>query len=784
MANLEKVLQESFDLESFREGQKEICESVISGKDTLVFMPTWGWKSLTYQLPGMVMEGLTIVISPLISLMKDQIDALTHLWIKAKVINSTVDSFEIDEIFSELSNTYNSPLDKGEMSERQRGFSNPIKFLYIAPERLNSPRFLKVIEWAKIALVAIDEAHCISQWGHDFRPSYMKILGFLDDLKKNWEFPIIWLTATATQKVRKDITERLWVEWANSFIKWFDRKNIAIIVREISEKQKKLEKVLEVLDKTKWSWIIYCSSRKSVDEVYEMLLDYKVKVWKYTWAMTPEVREEMQNKFMQDDYKVIVATNAFWMWIDKKDIRFIIHFNLPWSIENYYQEIGRAGRDWKNSFAVALASYWDTKIQEFFIDNTYPEKKEVLDLYDFLYKDLKTGEWKGKSISMTQHQLVTHSGVSSDMKVWNILKILEKYHIVSRWMNDSEKEEGFRGKWVTLIQEKRSHSHLLIDWKRQEALKDEAYFKLEQIKRLLFYPSCRKRFILEYFGDKEDLEKLWDNCGTCDFCLDKKKFANTDMKEIIPVSAFALILETVKKYDEKFGQVMIRRTLEWSEEKKVLQNKLDEYEHYWALSDYSRNTVWAMIDALRFEGYLYKTQGQYPMLWISELGSAVIIRNKALKEALAELNTYVVWKVWLQIHKKTIWKSNSGSKKSSTSWENTFKETLKLYKSGDFKGKDRNEIFKEISTKRELWVQTIEGHFVTLYENWDLTLMDIMKLIKLANIKAIKEVIQNNLWGDIEKLKPIKDELEKAWLEEISYFAIKVCIAMMGKGDI
>lgn len=759
MVNLEKILKDTFWLESFREGQKEVCESVISGKDTLVFMPTWGWKSLTYQLPGLAMEGLVIVISPLISLMKDQIDALTNLWINAKLINSTIDQFEIDQILQEL---------------EKNNSSNSVKFLYIAPERLNSIKFLRVIEKLKIALVAIDEAHCISQWGHDFRPSYMKILGFLENLKKNWSFPIIWLTATATEKVRKDITERLWVDWANSFIKWFDRKNIVIIVREISEKQKKLEKVLSILDKTPWSWIIYCSSRKAVDEVYEMLLEYKVKVWKYTGAMTPEIREQMQDKFMEDYYKVIVATNAFWMWIDKKDIRFIIHFNLPWSIENYYQEIGRAWRDEKNSFAVALASYWDTKIQEFFIDNTYPEKKEVTDLYDFLYKNLKIWEWKWKSIPMTQYQLATHCGISNGMKVWNILKILEKYHVVLRGMNDSEKIKWFRGRWVTLIQEKRNHSHLLIDWKRQKDLKDEAYFKLEQIKRLLFYPSCRKKFILNYFWDKQDLEKIWDNCGTCDFCLDKKKFANTDMKEIIPVSAFALILETVKKYDEKFGQVLIRKTLEGSEEKKVLQNRLNEFQYYGSLSDYSVDTIWSMIDALRFEGYLYKTQGQYPILWISELWSAVIIRNKALKEALEELNTYVVWKVWLNIHKKT---KSSWLKKleSKPRWE-TYKETLQLLKSW--------KTLKEIPKLRGLWAMTIESHIIKLYEDGQLSLMDIMKLIKLSNIKKIKEIINDKFGWNSETLKPIKDELEKSGEKKISYFDIKICISMLWKWDI
>ena len=757
MVDLEKILQESFGLESFREGQREVCESVISNNDTLVFMPTWGWKSLTYQLPGMVMDWLAIVISPLISLMKDQVDSLQEIWIKAKLINSTIDSSEITEIFEELSNPSN----------------NPIKFLYIAPERLNSFRFLDVIKKVKISLVAIDEAHCISQWGHDFRPSYMKILWFLDELKKDVVFPIIALTATATRKVRDDITERLWIEWANTFTKWFDRKNITIVVREISEKQKKFEKVLEILDKTPWNWIIYCSSRKSVDEVYAILQEYHVKSWKYTWAMTPEVRGEMQNKFMNWEYKVIVATNAFWMWIDKKDIRFVIHFNLPWSIENYYQEVGRAWRDWKNSFAVALASYWDTKIQEFFIDNTYPEKQEVLDLYDYLYKWFKIWEWKNHGISMTQHQLATHSGVSSDMKVWNILKILEKYHIVSKWINDNEKTDWFRGRWVRLVQEKRNHSHLLIDWKRQDALKAESYFKLDQIKRLLFYPSCRKKFILDYFQDEEDLKNLWDNCWACDFCLDKKKFANSDMKEIIPVSSFALILETVKQYDEKFGQTMIRWVLIWSEEKKILQNKLDHYEHYWSLKDLSRDAVWAMIDSLRFEWYLYKTQGQYPMLWISELGSAVIIRNKALKEALEELNTYVVWKVWLNIHKK---KWSSSSKKDSKPRGETYKETLELFKSW--------KTMAEISKLRDLKPMTIESHIVKMYEIWELSLMDVLKLVTLSNIKKIKEVIKEKLWWNIEALKPIKEQLEKSWEKTITYFEIKMAIAMMSKGDI
>jgi len=753
--NLEKVLNDYFWLESFREGQKEIIESVISWNDTLVFMPTWGWKSLTYQLPWIVLEWLTLVISPLISLMKDQVDKLNELWIKAKLINSTISSTEIDGILNDLKSNN----------------SNPIKFLYIAPERLNSPKFINTIKNLKIALVAVDEAHCISQWWHDFRPSYMKILGFLDSLKQEQKFPIIALTATATKKVRKDITERLWVEWANIFIKWFDRKNIAIIVREISEKQKKLEKVLEVLDHTPGNWIIYCSSRKNVKELHDLLLNYKIKVGKYTWDMNPEDREETQNKFMNWDLKAIIATNAFWMWIDKKDIRFVLHYNLPWSIENYYQEVGRAWRDWKNSFWIVLASYWDTKIQEYFIENTYPEKKEILDFYDYLYKDFKLWEWKGHTIAKTQYQMASESGVSSDMKVWTILKILEKYWIVHRWMSDSV--DDFRGRWVTLDKEKREHSHLFIDWKRQEDLKNEAYFKLEQIKKLLFFPHCRKRFILEYFWDEEDLESLGDNCGSCDFCLDQSKFEKLEKKDIIPVSNFSIVLETIKNFNEKFWAWVISGLLIWSNDKKLLWWHLDDYEYYWALKDYSKDAVQAMIDALVFEGYLYKNDWMYPVLWITELWVAVIYRDKALKQNLEVLNQFVVWKVGLNIFKniKSKWKKSSWWPRIDTK-----QETFKLLKQG--------KTIDDIVKSRELKQITIEWHIVDLYEAWDLALTDILKLVSFSNIKIVKDIIKENLNWDIEKLKPIKEKLDELWNKNISYFEIKMAIAMMNKWDL
>ena len=751
------ILQKQFKLESFRDGQEEIVQSAIDRKDTLVFMPTGGWKSLTYQLPGIYHEGVTLVISPLISLMKDQVDKLNELWIKTELINSTIDRYDIQIILNEISNP-----------------TTDVKFLYIAPERLNSPEFVRVISKIKISLVAIDEAHCISAWGHDFRPSYMKIRGFLDNLRKEGTFPIMALTATATHKVREDIVERLWLDDFNSFTAWFDRKNITIIVREISKKEEKMEKVAEILDKTAWSGIIYCASRKAVKEVYDLLIQNWVKAWIYTWAMTPENREVEQNRFMNDEYKVMVATNAFGMWIDKKDIRFVIHYNLPGSIENYYQEVWRAWRDGKQSFWIVIASFQDTKIQEFFIENTYPSKEEILKLYDFLYAWNKEWEWKWKTILKTYFTISSESWIWSDMKVWSALRILEKYWILRRWVNSSEQEEGFRWRWMTLVQEKRKHSNLMVDWNHQDLLKTEAYFKLEQIKKLLFYPTCRKRFILTYFWDEEDLATLPDNCWTCDYCLEKEKFADMEVEDFVNLSVFALVLDVVKEMDAKIWVVMMTKFLRGSRDAKLVEWKMDKRENFWVLEDLTSELIQAVIEALISQDYLLKTEWKYPLLWITDTGRVAIVKDNFLKDDNSELQHYIRMKLWSSSWKKKT-KTTKTKKERAAKWE-TYNETLALLK---------NWIsLKEISEKRDMWLQTIEWHVVKLYEISELWLSDLLKFTNFSNLKQVKDVIINELSGVTNPLKPIKEKLAENDYKNISYFDIKMAIAMMDKKDL
>ena len=750
-------LKKYFWFDDFRFTQREIVESVVEGNNTLVFMPTGWWKSLTYQLPALMMDGLAIVISPLISLMKDQVDALRERGISAELINSTIDFSSQQNILNEISKNNNS-----------------IKFLYIAPERLNSSSFLRVLQNVKISLIAIDEAHCISQWGHDFRPSYMKVKDFIKNLKNTqrnpstsgevrWGFPVMWLTATATQKVKKDIVERLDLDWVNMFTSGFDRKNIILIVREISKKDEKKEKVFEILKKTPWSGIVYCSSRKAVDEVYDFLIETWVKAGKYTGAMTPEVREDMQNKFMSDEYKVVVATNAFWMWIDKKDIRFVIHYNLPWSIENYYQEVWRAWRDWKNSFWVVLASYWDTKIQEFFIENSNPPKKEILDFYDYLH-----WLWE-KEILKTQYVMAEESNLNNAMKVWTILKILEKYWIVKKWVEDSW---DFRGRWVTLIQEKREHSHIMIDWKHQVQLEDEAYFKLEQVKKMLFYPHCRRKFILEYFGDWEDLDKIWDNCGTCDFCIDSKKFANWEIKDLVPLSVFWIVLDSVKEFDNKFWVVMFMRLLTWSQEKKLLDAHLDESDFYWALEDYKRQLVKAVIQSLIDNKFLFQSEGQYPMLWLTELWESALYKEDYIKEKNRELQQVVYLKYKEKSEKAS---PHLASPKGRGTKGGNYKKTLELFNSW-------KSIF-EISEIIWFKERTVEWHLLKLYESWELDLAWIMKTINFSNIKHIKKVLVKHFPNWFEFLKDVKSKCIEEW-QDVERNEISVCKIMMEKKDI
>ncbi|WP_279285117.1 DNA helicase RecQ [Enterococcus faecium] len=355
------LLKQYFGYDEFRPGQKEIIQKVIDQENVLGIMPTGSGKSICYQLSALLLDGLTVVVSPLISLMKDQVDAANQLGIPATFINSSLDGYETARRFQEI--------------DRQQ-----YRLLYIAPERFIMPDFIQAMKRWNVRMIAIDEAHCISQWGHDFRPSYLQMANQLDQLPNR---PVIVaLTATATVQVAADIKRLLKIPENNHIQTGFERENLRF---QVIKDQKKEQYLIEYLKINKnQSGIIYAATRKEVDRLYHLLKKFDFSVGRYHGGLNENERTEMQEAFLYDRLQLIVATNAFGMGINKSNVRFVIHYQIPGSLEAYYQEAGRAGRDGLSSEAILLFSPQDIQVQKFFIQQSQREEEQKQKEYEKL----------------------------------------------------------------------------------------------------------------------------------------------------------------------------------------------------------------------------------------------------------------------------------------------------------------------------------------------------------------------------------------------------------------
>jgi ATP-dependent DNA helicase RecQ len=556
------ALQARFGFPDFRPGQERAVSSVLAGRDTLVVLPTGGGKSVCYQVPALVLPGLTVVVSPLISLMKDQVDALTARGIPATFINST--------------------LTAGEISHRMASvIRGDVKLLYLAPERFDFGTTADRLREVGVSLLAVDEAHCISEWGHDFRPSYLRVAQVREKL--GWP-PAVALTATATPHVREDIVRQLRLEQAETIITGFDRTNLHYHVVPTRTDADKDDALIDILRKHEGVAIVYASTRRNVEKVARTLENAGITAAAYHAGLDDAHRHEVQDSFMNEDVRVIVATNAFGMGIDKPNVRVVIHHAMPGTLEAYYQEAGRAGRDGMHSDVFLLHAFPDRFTHEFFIKGAYPERTTVEQVYSKVVKmagpsgevqlepatiaAALPGKVSDREVESALRLLIQSGALRSDPESGGrvFVRLLATAERIRRELgpNDALRLGLLRSLWrvagdalydgatvdldalppgfggavgcMPLLESLEREQYLTwhrlgggdhvvnmkrplgaypIDWAALDRRRRAELAKLESVQAYAYASGCRRGFVLRYFGDPA----AGKDCGGCDNCL-------------------------------------------------------------------------------------------------------------------------------------------------------------------------------------------------------------------------------------------------------------------------
>ncbi len=563
-----QVLSRYWGYDDFRSGQDRAVQSILDRRDTVIVMPTGGGKSICYQVPAILLEGTTIVVSPLISLMKDQVDRLRQVGIPAILINSSLSS--------------------GELADSLRAVdSGEVKLLYVAPERFDNAGFLERASRWNIALLAVDEAHCVSQWGHDFRPAYLRIGAARQALGGP---PVAALTATATPEVRADIEKQLLLQRPKSFVTGFDRRNLTWSVRRVKNDSEKDRELLRLLPTPEGSAIVYASTRKSVDALTALLIGVGIPAVGYHAGLPDEERKSLQDAFMTGRARVVVATNAFGMGIDKPDVRLVVHYEMPGTLEAYYQEAGRAGRDGGPARCVLLHAYRDRFTHEFFIDQTHPARQLVENTFREIRKRAEADGSVGASPAEICRAV---EGTKGERKVYAALRVLEEYGLIAgsrvargesvgvmrlvasparirEELGSPERAEDLRFlrklwklaggevihrgvslpprevhraaggharsrelierlqsggfiEWIErfvdgiiLLDPTAKVGNLPIDWRALDARRRNDERKLREMQGYVYTEKCRRGYVLHYFGE----EGVQRECGACDTCLE------------------------------------------------------------------------------------------------------------------------------------------------------------------------------------------------------------------------------------------------------------------------
>ncbi|MFB6263945.1 MAG: ATP-dependent DNA helicase RecQ [Bradymonadaceae bacterium] len=482
----DRALTELFGYASFRPGQREVIDAVLDGRDLLAVMPTGSGKSLCYQLPAALLDGTVLVVSPLIALMKDQVDALGSVGLSATCVNSSL-----------------SRRQRRQRLERVR--SGDVRLLYVAPERFQSESFRDTLAETQVSLLAVDEAHCISHWGHDFRPDYLELGTIREELDHP---PVLALTATATRRVRRDILEQLGIEDADVVLGGFERPNLHFDVHRAPGDREKIEHLGDLLASApSASTVVYCATRKQVEEVAGKLRDAGLVAGGYHAGLDNRRRQRVQEDFMAGDLPVLVATNAFGMGVDKSDIRAIVHYNHPGSLEAYYQQAGRAGRDGEPAYCLMLYSGGDRDIHDFFIENSHPERTVVEAVWREVSRD---GPGERDVTPDELANLVSRSSSAPEVHPWAVETALD---LLGRGGHLEVRGEGSRQ--TVVVEDRARLRDLRVDWEKLEQQREIDERLLEDVIKYATGKSCRQGFLCHYFGTEPS---FGDHCGNCDTC--------------------------------------------------------------------------------------------------------------------------------------------------------------------------------------------------------------------------------------------------------------------------
>lgn len=603
--DLRAALKEHFGFPSFLPGQEETIRHTLNGDDSIVIMPTGKGKSLCYQLTALLLEGVTVVVSPLIALMKDQVDGLVARSLPATFINSSLSWQERDHRIREL----------------ERG---SYKLVYVAPERFRSRRFMEVLQTRQVSLMAVDEAHCISHWGHDFRPEYLRLGPVLT------RFPqtrVMALTATATPYVREDIVQQLGLgregrSEPRLLVFGLARPNLRLVVSRTANHRAKLDRVIEILDEWE-SGIVYCATRKQAEKVHSLLRDAGRKAGLYHAGLRDPERRAIQDRFMGKEVPVVVATNAFGMGVDRTDLRFVVHWDLPGSVEAYYQEIGRAGRDGSPALCELLYNYADVRTQEFFLDAANPEPFLLERTWRVLRRTCSREEPRIQSLSAWTREI---SSEASDLSIRTLFSLLERSDLI--------RQEPAPGGEVSIsLLEDAGSVHLdreassLVEKRRRDRK------KLRDILGYVNSTRCRHHYILGYFGDREAA----DQCDNCDRC---RRFSTGEIRE--PTEAEWVVLQKalscVARMQGRFGLARVLQVLRGSKAQEIVDRGLDRLSTHGLLKSHGQTYLRTIMEELIRDGCVRVSSGEYPVISMTPRGRSVMLRQKTVELSWPKLS--------------------------------------------------------------------------------------------------------------------------------------------------